>query len=171
MNRLFPLPLYVFAKIVYQNGGVSWRGLRNVPSWLVKTILLEPLRWIELAYHTKINQHVIAKDPVFILGYFRSGTSFLHELMTQDNRFGYHTIYQMIFPESMLCSEKILSPWLNFICRIFRLKDPVHRIPMNFSYPGEEDGAMATSLNKRSAVWGFFFPKNMRQAVSAIWIV
>jgi hypothetical protein len=164
MNRLFPLPIYTFCKIVYQNGGVAVKGLRNLPGWLLKTILFEPVRWIELAfYQKKVHRHTITKDPVFVLGFYRSGTSFLHEFFTQDDRLGYHTVYQMIFPEIMLCSEKIFSPVLEFISRLFNLKDPVHRIPLSFRYPGEEDGTMTTALNPKGAQWGFFFPEKMNE--------
>ncbi|MEO8110500.1 MAG: sulfotransferase [Ginsengibacter sp.] len=128
---------------------------------MVKTILFEPLRWIELTYNKKISKHNITKDPVFILGFYRSGTSYLHQFLTQDDRFGYHNNFQMILPEIMLSSEKILSPFFNFICRLFNLQDPVHRKQMSFLFPGEEDAAMTTGLNSRGAQWGYFFPKIM----------
>ncbi|MEP6948355.1 MAG: sulfotransferase [Ginsengibacter sp.] len=163
MNRLFPLPIYTFLKTTYKSGGISLKGLKNLPAWLFKTILFEPLRWIELTYNKKISEHTITKDPIFILGFYRSGTSFIHQFLTQDNRFGYHTGFQMILPEIMLTGEKILSPFFDFICRVFNLKDPVHRKPMSFRFPGEEDAAMTTSLNPRGAQWGYFFPKIMME--------
>ena len=163
MKRLFPLPLYAFIKMVYKNGGISLKGLRNVPAWMTKLILFEPLRWIELTYNKRIEQHSLTKDPVFVLGFYRSGTSFLHEFLSQDDRFGYHTNFQMILPDIMLGSEKVLVPFLNTICRIFNLQDPVHRIQMSFRYPGEEDGAMTTSLNPRGSALGWFFPKVMME--------
>jgi omega-hydroxy-beta-dihydromenaquinone-9 sulfotransferase len=112
-------------------------------------------------HHKKIRNHIIMNPPVFILGYYRSGTSYLHEFFTQDDRLGYHTNFQMIFPELMLTWEKVLSPVLEFISRLFNLQDPVHRTPLSFRFPGEEDAAMTTALNPRGAQWGFFFPKKM----------
>ena len=162
MNRLFPLPIYTFLKIAHENGGFSFKGLKHLPSWFIKTVLLEPLRWIELArYNKKVNRHRLTKDPVFILGFYRSGTSYLHQFLTQDDRFGYHSNFQMIFPEVMLSSEKWMSPVFEFIFRMFKIQDPVHRTPLSFRFPGEEDGAMTTSLNPRGAAWGYFFPKAM----------
>ena len=161
MNRLFPLPIYTFIKTASKHGGFSFKGLKNLPPWLIKTILFEPLRWIELMYNKKISQHTITKDPVFILGFYRSGTSYMHQFLTQDDRFGYHTNFQMIFPEIMLTSEKILSPFFDFICRLFKLQDPVHRKQMSFRFPGEEDAAMTTGLNSGGTQWGYFFPKIM----------
>ena len=163
MNRLFPLPIYTFIKTAFKCGGFSIKGLKNLPSWLVKTILFEPLRWIELTFNKKISQHTITKDPVFILGFYRSGTSYMHQFLTQDDRFGYHTTFQMILPEIMLTSEKILSPFFDFICRLFNLQDPVHRKQMSFRFPGEEDAAMTTGVNSKGTQWGYFFPKIMME--------
>ncbi|GAB5522529.1 MAG: sulfotransferase [Roseivirga sp.] len=101
------------------------------------------------------------KDPIFILGFYRSGTSFMHQFLTQDHRLGYHTNYQMIFPEVMLTTEKTLSPFLDLLCRTFNIRDEVHRIQLSFRYPGEEDATMTTANNPRGAQWGYFFPRMM----------
>jgi omega-hydroxy-beta-dihydromenaquinone-9 sulfotransferase len=164
MNRLFPLPIYTFLKIVFENGGITPKGIKNLPPWLIKTVLFEPLRWIELGmYNKKISQHTITKHPLFILGFYRSGTSYLHQFLTKDDRFGYHSNFQMILPEIMLSSEKILAPVFEFICRSFNLQDSVHRVPLSFRFPGEEDATMTTSVNPRGAQWGYFFPKKMNE--------
>ena len=164
MNRLFPLPIYTFLKIAYKNGGISGRRSKNILPWLIKTIPFEPLRWIELATQNKrIRQHTLPKDPVFILGFYRSGTSYLHQLLTKDDRFGYHSNFQMVFPDIMLSCEKWMSPAFEFIFRLFKLQDTVHRVPLSFRFPGEEDVAMTTSLNPRGAQWGYFFPKKMNE--------
>ncbi len=162
MHRLFPLPFFTFLKTAFRNGGFSFRGLKNTPQWFLKIVLLEPLRWIELLrYNRKIRQHKLEKDPIFILGFYRSGTSFMHQFLTQDHRLGYHTNFQMIFPEIMLTSEKTLSPFLDFLCRTFNIRDEVHRIQLSFRYPGEEDATMTTATNPRGAQWGYFFPRMM----------
>jgi len=164
MNKLFPLPLYSFLKITFQNGGIDLRRIKNLPPWLIKTLLFEPLRWMELvSYSRKINEHQFIKNPLFILGYYRSGTSYLHQCLTQDDRFGYHTNYQMVFPEVMLTTEKALLPVFNFICRTFNITDSVHRVPLSFSFPGEEDATMTTYLDPKGAQWGYFFPKKMAE--------
>jgi hypothetical protein len=164
MKRLFPLPLYTFLKIAFENGGISAKGLKNLPPWLIKTILFEPLRWVEMATQNRaINRHSIKNDPIFILGYYRSGTSYLHDFLKQDDRLGYHSVFQMVLPEIMLTCERWLAPVLQFISRVFKLQDRVHRIPLDWEYPGEEDATMTTSLNPRGAQWGYFFPKMMNK--------
>lgn len=160
MNQFLPIPLYTFARIVGANGGISPGKLKNITPWLIKTILFEPIRWGELAFfNQRIRQHKWQQHPVFILGYYRSGTSYLHQCLTLDNRFGYQTNFQMVLPEVMLSTEKFLSPAFDLFCRLFNIKDSVHRVPLSFKYPGEEDTAMTTFLSTRGAHWGYFFPK------------
>jgi hypothetical protein len=162
MNRLLPLPLYTFIRIVYQNGGISINKLKNITPWLIKTILFEPVRWAELAiYNQKLTQHKIVKDPVFILGYYRSGTSYLHQCLVQYDSLGYHTNFQMILPEVMLCTEKTLLPVFEFVCRLFNLTDSVHRVPLSFRFPGEEDATMTICMDPKGSQWGYFFPTMM----------
>ncbi|MFD2201727.1 sulfotransferase family protein [Shivajiella indica] len=164
MNRLFPLPIFTFLSLVIKNGGISLRKLKNTPPWILKTIVFEPVRWLELAiFNQRISCHKLEKDPLFILGFYRSGTSYLHECFTQDDRLGYHNNYQMVLPEVMLSTEKVLLPFFQFICRIFNLKDSVHRVPLSFRFPGEEDATMTTFLDPKGAQWGYFFPKMMEE--------
>jgi hypothetical protein len=164
MDRIFPLPIYSFFKLAIKNGGISAGKIKNIPPWLIKTILLEPVRWIELAlFNRNIQKHQIAKDPIFVLGYYRSGTSFLHQCLALDDRLGYHKNFQMVFPEIMLSTEKILLPVMEFICRVFNIQDSVHRVPLSFRFPGEEDATMATYLDPKAAQWGYFFPKIMKE--------
>jgi hypothetical protein len=164
MDRLFPLPIYTFLKIVFENGGIAPKRIKNSPPWFIKTILFEPLRWIELArYNKRVKQHQVLKDPLFVLGYYRSGTSYLQQCLVQDDRFGYHTNFQMVLPEVMLTSERTLLPVFDFICRLFHIKDSVHRVPLSFRFPGEEDAAMTTYIDPRGAQWGYFFPKKMNE--------
>ncbi len=164
MDKFLPLPLYSFLNIAIKNGGFSIRKIKNITPWLIKTVLFEPVRWAELGfYNQKIRNHVIQKHPLFILGYYRSGTSFLHQCLVQDVRLGYHTNYQMVLPEVMLTTEKALLPVFESVCRLFKIKDSVHRVPLSFRFPGEEDATMTTFLDPRSSQWGYFLPRMMNE--------
>lgn len=133
-----------------------------MPQWLLKTIPFEPLRWIELATQSKkIERHTITHHPIFVLGFYRSGTTYMHEFLSQDDRRGYHSVFQMIFPEIMLSSERWLLPIMQGMSNLFNMQDPVHRIPLSWRFLGEEDATMTTSLNPMGAQWGYFFPTKM----------
>lgn len=160
MNRLFPLPLYSFLKTVISNGGFSGRGYLHAMPWLLKTTVAEPLRWIELAVTgQKLQKHSIQPPPIFILGYYRSGTTYLQQCFMQDDRLGHLSLFQTVFPELMLCFERIMTPLLEFNARLFRLKNAFHRIPLTWYSPGEEDIAMTGMLSSCSAAWGYLFPE------------
>ena len=164
MKSLFPLPFFSFLKLAIKNGGISVQKLKNTFPWILKTIVFEPIRWLELAlFNRKISRHRLEKDPLFILGFYRSGTSYLHECFTQDDRLGYHNNFQMVLPEIMLSTEKMLLPVFEFVSRLFNLKDSVHRVPLSFRFPGEEDATMTTYLDPMGAQWGYFFPKMMEE--------
>jgi len=163
MNQFFPPPLYKFLKIAIGNGGISANKAKNVFPWLLKTILFEPLRWIEILTQDKsIREHTISHHPIFVLGFYRSGTTYLQQFLLQDDRTGHHSVFQMVFPEIMLSSEKWLTPVMESISSRFNMQDPVHRIPLTWQYSGEEDATMTTSLNTLGAQWGFFFPEKMQ---------
>jgi hypothetical protein len=160
MNRFFPIPFYSFCKTVYNNGGLSRSGLLHSFPWLVKTTALEPLRWIELALHNKkINAYQIEQDPIFILGYYRSGTTYLQQMFMRDNRYGYTSLYQTIFPELMLTFEKSMTPLLEKLTKIFKSQNHFHRIPLTWYSAGEEDVAMLSFLNSNATQWGILFPE------------
>ena len=163
MNRLFPLPLYTFLRIAFKNGGFSRKGLLHSAPWFLKTILLEPLRWIELTKNKKIRQHTLHRSPIFVLGYYRSGTTYLQELFMQDDRFGYLSGFQSAFPEIMLTSEKWLTPVLASLTKFFKVQYPIHRIPLSWDAPGEDDVTLTTFMDPFAAHWGYFFPKKARE--------
>ncbi|MEO7044921.1 MAG: sulfotransferase, partial [Ferruginibacter sp.] len=159
MNKFFPIPLYSFCKTIYKNGGLSRRGLLHALPWIIKTTALEPLRWCELAlYHKKLKFYKIEKGPLFILGYYRSGTTHLQQMFMQDDRLGYTSLYQTIFPELMLSFEKSMTPVLEKIAEVFTTQNHFHRIPLTWFSPGEEDVAMVSLMNSNAAQWGILFP-------------
>ena len=43
-------------------------------------------------------QKVVIQPPIFILGHWRSGTTHLHQIMCQDDRFAFPNSYQTAFP-------------------------------------------------------------------------
>lgn len=163
MRKFIPfIPLFTLAGIVARHG-LSWRGLVHLAPWLVKAVLLEPLRWIELLwFERKIQRHQLPHDPIFILGHYRCGTTYLQRLFMQDSRLGYMSIFQSAMPEIMLAFEQWLTPALNLLCRACRVQNPFHRIPFTWNFPGEDDVGMIAMLQPRAAQWGMLFPRSMQ---------
>ena len=51
-------------------------------------------------YEKRLASQPLEHDPVFILGHWRSGTTFVHNVFSCDKHFGYNTTYQTVFAAS-----------------------------------------------------------------------
>ena len=67
--------------------------------------LLSPLVPIENRAYNKIAGQPLQEDPLFILGHWRSGTTFVHNVFACDKHFGYTTTYQTVFPHLVLWGQ------------------------------------------------------------------
>src|SRR5436853_5807691 len=66
----------------------------------------------ELLFSRRIAASAVNRRPIFIIGHWRTGTSFLHELMTIDSRFTSPTTLECLVPAHFLLSRstvKLLS--------------------------------------------------------------
>jgi len=94
-----------------------------------------------LLYGRRIARTEIHPSPVFILGYWRSGTTLLHNLMTADPQFTSPTLYHCVFPWHFLLTEKIntwLTAWMVPQTR------PMDNIPISWNTPQEDDIGLCT---------------------------
>ena len=62
-----------------------------------------PLRFIEqIRYNQKIKRTKIIHDPLFIIGHWRTGTTYLNTLLSKDKRRGYVTNLETYSPHFFL---------------------------------------------------------------------
>ncbi len=89
-------------------------GIIGVPRFLyamATSLFLGPFNLHDtLRYRNKIRDTVIDKPPIFIIGHWRSGTTYLHNLITQDHQFAYPSTFQTITPGLFLGSERYIKP-------------------------------------------------------------
>jgi hypothetical protein len=104
-------------------------------------------------------QSVALHPPLFILGHWRSGTTFLHEILARDKRFGYPNSYQVSFPHTFLSTEKLEARAMEgFIPR----HRPMDGMVMKMSSPQEDEFAIgATTL--QSPCLGWVFPRQKHE--------
>ena len=167
-RRFIPFyPLFRFLRIIIVHGGLSARGVLRLSPWILKFVLFEPLRLIELIlFERKILKTKITQSPVFILGHYRSGTTFTQRIFSIDSRFGTMTAFQQVAPDLMLIFEKPLTIVLQFICRLLRIQNHFHRLPYDWKLPGEEDLGLMSTGSPVSASWGFIFPDRYQKIFS-----
>ncbi|MBN1408268.1 MAG: sulfotransferase [Calditrichaceae bacterium] len=92
---------------------------------------------IEKSKYQTQYRDVKIKPPIFILGHWRSGTTFLQNILAKDERFAYPTLYQVTNPNTFLISEETL------ITRFFSLFVPGNRlfdnVPFGLKAPHEDE--------------------------------
>ena len=92
--------------------------------------------------------NIEVKRPLFILGHWRSGTTHLHNLLAQDERFAYPNVWQVLNPHTFLSTERYSA--------IMKLAAPKTRLIDNVAFspdvPLEDEFATCgTSVLARSS--------------------
>jgi hypothetical protein len=125
-------------------------------SFIAATIL-SLLKYTEdILMRKRIREFTIKEDPVFIIGFNRSGTTLLHNLLCQDPKAGYTTTLQTVFPHCFLSQKWWLGPLINFFVPE---KRPFDNVPMHMEFPQEEEFGLA-NLQSHSIYNFFIFPKD-----------
>lgn len=75
--------------------------VRTILTLLINLINLPFRLYEKLFINRRFKAASIEKDPVFILGHWRSGTTHLHNLLCQDPQMGYTTTFQSVFPDTL----------------------------------------------------------------------
>ena len=105
--------------------------------------LFAPMRlWQSVAYGGRIARQDLHPEPLFLLGFWRSGTTLLHNLLAMDPRWGFVNTYQAAMPDVFLAGQ-------NRVRRMIEKNLPPNRgvdnIPVDFAMPQEEEIAMMCS--------------------------
>jgi omega-hydroxy-beta-dihydromenaquinone-9 sulfotransferase len=146
-----------------QQHGFDWQYTPRVLGITAVSTLTAPLRLLERRLYGKaIDATPITHPPIFIIGYPRSGTTHLHNLLSQDPQFGYVTQFQALAPDAFLLGQKWLRPLAH---KLLPAKRPQDNVRLFLDAPQEEEIALAhTSIH--SEFHGLFFPRQMRQFVT-----
>lgn len=91
-------------------------------------------------YSRKIESVQFRQPPVFVIGHWRSGTTLLHNLIAQDPQFNFPNLYECVFPNHFLVSEKINTKLTGWMLPESR---PMDNMPARWDVPQEEDIALA----------------------------
>jgi hypothetical protein len=120
--------------------------------------MIEPLRWFErLRYGALMRRTRIEPDPVFLLGFGRSGTTHLHNLLWKDPQFGVVTNYQANMQPIALLGRG----WLPGLFA-GRLPDkrPMDNVAISLDGPQEEEIAIA-NLTDHAPLHFMSFPREL----------
>lgn len=154
------MPVVEFAKRLWKCGGVSLKGCVLASVYIIKLLLVMPFSFLQFIFYSrKIKNSVVTTSPVFILGHYRSGTTYLHKLLASTGSFAYVSYYDMLCPNSSLLFAKSLKVVLQFIINKLNIKTPFFNkaIP-SLDEPAEEERFLINKGSRYTDYWRFVFP-------------
>lgn len=155
-------PVWDFSKTLVKHG-IDTRYAPLAALYLIKLSAFEPFRLTEHLRGQRGPYGPLPRPPLFILGYYRSGTTHLQELMLCDPELAYMNFYQGFFPTAFSSTERVVRPVFDRIIRAVGMKHPAHQVPFHFRLPAEDDVAMVASGSALAANWGQVYPRAFRE--------
>jgi len=148
-------PLPVLWRLLRQHP-VDARYRRRARRRVVASALVEPLRgWEALRFGRRLRRTRIHPEPLFLLGYGRSGTTHLHNLFWQDPQLGGVTNYQAAMQPFALCGRG----WLErLLAGRIPSRRPMDNVAISLDAPQEEEIALLNS-SEHSPLHFMSFPR------------
>lgn len=137
------------------SGRIESRYYHKVLLTGLVALIATPFHWWEQLVQTKKKE--LSAPPVFILGHWRSGTTYLHNLLCQAPDAGYISTYQTVFPNNM--HSKLI--FKTFLSINIPEKRPTDNVKLGSDLPQEDEFAMENSLTP-SFYNFFYFPEDYK---------
>ncbi|VTT96658.1 Uncharacterized protein OS=Mycobacterium kansasii GN=MKSMC1_37350 PE=4 SV=1: Sulfotransfer_3 [Gemmataceae bacterium] len=98
------------------------------------------MRWLQIGIHGRDLARVsLAKQPVFVIGHWRTGTTLLHELLIQDPQFNYPDTFDCFCPNHSILSERFFKTYVNWLAPQQR---PMDNMAAGWGRPQEDEFAL-----------------------------
>jgi omega-hydroxy-beta-dihydromenaquinone-9 sulfotransferase len=164
LNIIMGIKFTTLFKMVLKNGiGLNPEYLLRVIFLIPNSLISQVLVVVEkLKYDKKVGQTVIEKPPVFIIGHWRSGTTFLHQLIYLDRQFTAPTIIQTVLPDHFLFSTKYYLP---FFKKIMPEKRPMDEVELK-PFAAMEDEFALVRMGSASPFLRVIFPSGKTKFLS-----
>ena len=107
-------------------------------------------------FEAAIQKTQIDNDPVFIIGHWRSGTTFLHYLLSQDKHFAFTNVFEGRNPHTFLYNQPLLEKRLQKFKGQKRVMD---NVTVRLTSPAEDEFALAI-ITLKSPLIGWLFPQS-----------
>jgi len=138
--------------------GVDWQFIPKAMYVTAMISALTPFRYIEKRQYADKIKKVENVKPIFIIGHFRSGTTFLHYLLGQDPNIGYVSTFETMTPGMIINREEFFK---NLVKNHLPAKRPMDDLEMHANLPYEEEYAIA-NLSQFSFYHAWYFPRNWK---------
>ena len=139
-------------------------GISLHPKLLLRTLfLLQNTLWAsifkrrEIAKYRKVlKDHPVPDDPIIIIGHWRTGSTYLHQLLNLDDNLVTPSVFQVSVPDSFLVSRKYYKPVMTAMLEQNR---PMDNVKLGFDEPQEDEYALF-KLTIDSPLQHVIFPKS-----------
>jgi len=123
-NGITPMPVYLLRFFVLLEGAVISSVFTMVE---------------RLKYHKQLKKVHFPAPPVFIIGHWRTGSTFLHQLLSLDPALTAPNLLQTVIPDHFLTSSKYYASILN---KLTPAKRPMDNVALGPFEPQEEEFAL-----------------------------
>jgi hypothetical protein len=152
--------LRTLLSLLTHNGPVAVNRLPHAAVALTVTAARLPFSLTEQAvYRAALRGRASMPAPVFVVGYWRSGTTHLHNVLAKAERFGYISPLAAGMPWDILGLVRWFEPWLN---RALPEDRYVDRVAVEPDSPQEDSIALA-SMGAPSYYHGVYFPRHFER--------
>lgn len=121
--------------------------------------LLDPFYAINERRYAALPETSGAEAPVFILGHWRSGTTFVHNVLSCDDSFGCCSTYQTVFPHLMLWGRPFFKRCMSLLMPSER---PTDSMALGADLPQEEEFALS-NMTACAHYHFWMFPRRMAE--------
>ena len=147
-------------RLLMSNGPLALNRIPHVLTALTAVLLRSPFSLAErVAVPFIRRRHPPMPAPVFIVGYWRSGTTHLHNVLSQAPQFGYVSPLAAGLPWDVLGIVRALRPLLERALPSDRYVDNVRVTPDS----PQEDSIPLSNMLPLSYYHGLYFPRRFRQ--------
>ena len=119
-------------------------------------LLVEPLAWLQtLLFQQRLRRSKLPPDPVLVIGHWRSGTTFLHQLLASDPAWATARNSLTVAPQVALLLQSLLRPLMRAWMTTVR---PIDAVPWSVNDPQEDEvGIVRLTMDTNMA--GMAFPQ------------
>lgn len=164
-HPLFGTSISNWIHLLIDHGGIDRGFLLRALFITFFSMFTIPARLLfKLVYGSRIGKIQITNPPVFIIGHWRSGTTFLHELISQDPQLSHVSLWHTLLPHCFLALERFKS----FMARFLPTTRLMDAMKVDIDGPYEEEAGLAV-LGRWSFFHCFIFPRDAeRQFIQSV---
>ncbi len=146
----------IWWRLLRENKIDNWSMVYRIWGFVMFTQIFQLVQNLLFSWRVK-KTDIFTRQPLFIMGHWRSGTTHLHYMFARDPQFAFLNNYQAFLINVVLLGRG----WLKFLLSpLMPDGRPQDNIKMTIDEPAEEEQPL-TNMTACSGMQTFFFPRNI----------